>query len=56
MTEYYGTDPDKVVAILNEVLATEIVCCMRYSRHAISATGINRAQVSGEFTELPPGG
>jgi bacterioferritin len=51
VTEYYGTDPDKVAEILNEVLATEIVCWMRYSRHAISATGINRAQVSGEFTE-----
>ena len=51
VTEYYGTDPDKVVEILNEVLATEIVCWMRYSRHAISASGINRAQVSSEFTE-----
>lgn len=51
VTETYGTDPDKVVAILNDVLATEIVCWMRYSRHAISASGINRAQVSGEFTE-----
>jgi bacterioferritin len=51
VTEYYGTDPDKVVKILNEALATEIVCWMRDSRHAISATGINRAQVSGEFTE-----
>jgi bacterioferritin len=51
VTEYYGTDPAKVVEILNEVLATEVVCWMRYSRHAISATGINRAQVSGEFTE-----
>lgn len=51
VTETYGTDPDKVVAILNDVLATEIVCWMRYSRHAISASGINRAQVSAEFTE-----
>lgn len=51
VTQHYGTDPDKVVAILNEVLATEIVCWMRYTRHAITATGINRAQVSGEFTE-----
>ena len=51
VTEYYGADPAKVVEILNEVLATEIVCWMRYSRHAISATGINRAQVSGEFAE-----
>jgi bacterioferritin len=37
--------------VLNEVLATEIVCWMRYSRHAISASGIDRAQVSAEFTE-----
>jgi bacterioferritin len=50
VTEYYGTDPDKVVGILNEVLATEIVCWMRPSRHAIPATGINRAPVSVEFT------
>jgi bacterioferritin len=51
VTGSYGKDTGDVIAVLNEVLATEIVCWMRYSRHAISATGINRAQVSGEFTE-----
>jgi bacterioferritin len=51
VTESYRKDTGDVVAVLNEVLATEIVCWMRYSRHAISASGINRAQVSGEFTE-----
>jgi bacterioferritin len=51
VTGSYGKDPADVVAVLNEVLATEIVCWMRYSRHAISASGIDRAQVSGEFTE-----
>ena len=51
VTGSYGKDPKEVIAVLNEVLATEIVCWMRYTRHAISATGINRAQVSGEFTE-----
>lgn len=51
VTSSYGKDAGEVVGILNEVLATEIVCWMRYSRHAISASGINRAQVSGEFTE-----
>jgi bacterioferritin len=51
VTDHYGTDPAQVVAILNEVLATEIVCWMRYSRHAISASGISRAPVSAEFTE-----
>ena len=51
VTGSYGKDPQEVIAVLNEVLATEIVCWMRYTRHAISATGINRAQVSAEFTE-----
>ena len=49
VTGSYGKDPGDVVAVLNEVLATEIVCWMRYTRHAISATGINRAQVAGEL-------
>jgi bacterioferritin len=51
VTGSYGKNPEDVVAVINEVLATEIVCWMRYTRHAISATGINRAQVAGEFTE-----
>jgi bacterioferritin len=51
VTGSYGKDPEDVVAVLNEVLATEIVCWMRYTRHAISATGMNRAQAAGEFTE-----
>jgi bacterioferritin len=51
VTDSYGKDPKEVIAVLNEVLATEIVCWMRYTRHAMSATGINRAQVAGEFTE-----
>ena len=51
VTSSYGKDPKEVIAVLNEVLATEMVCWMRYSRHAISATGINRGQVAGQFTE-----
>jgi bacterioferritin len=51
VTGSYGKDPKDVIAVLNEVLATEIVCWMRYTRHAISATGLSRAQVSAEFTE-----
>jgi len=51
VTGSYGKDPKEVIAVLNDVVATEIVCWMRYTRHAISATGINRAQVAGEFTE-----
>jgi bacterioferritin len=51
VTTSYGRDSGEVISILNDVLATEIVCWMRYSRHAISATGIDRAQVSAEFAE-----
>ncbi|MEV4611407.1 ferritin-like domain-containing protein [Kitasatospora sp. NPDC049258] len=51
VTGSYGLDTDKVIAILNDVVATEIVCWLRYTRHAISATGIDRAQVAAEFTE-----
>ncbi len=51
VTESSGKRPADVISVLNEVLATEIVCWMRYSRHAISAAGRDRAQVSGEFTE-----
>jgi bacterioferritin len=51
VTESYGRSPEAVIGVLNDVLATEIVCWMRYTRHAISATGINRAQVTAEFSE-----
>jgi bacterioferritin len=50
VTGSYGKDPKDVIAVLNEVVATEIVCWMRYTRHAISATGLSRAPVSAEFT------
>jgi len=51
VTDGYRQRPEEVIAVLNDVLATELVCWMRYSRHAISAQGINRAQVSAEFAE-----
>ncbi|MBH5338262.1 bacterioferritin [Streptomyces pactum] len=51
VTDTYGTDRERVIGILNDVIATEVVCWLRYTRHAISASGIDRAQVSAEFTE-----
>ncbi|MFB7214077.1 ferritin-like domain-containing protein [Streptomyces sp. NPDC056255] len=33
------------------MVATEVVCRLRYSRHTVSATGIDRARVTAEFTE-----
>jgi bacterioferritin len=46
-----GIDPEKVISVLNDVVATEVVCWTRYTRHAITAAGINRTQVAAEFTE-----
>ena len=51
ITQSYRKDPKEVIAVLDEVLATEIVCWLRYSRHAISAAGLSRTQVSEEFSE-----
>jgi bacterioferritin len=51
VTKDNTSDVDAVIGVLNEVVATEIVCWMRYTQHAIVASGINRAQVAAEFTE-----
>jgi bacterioferritin len=44
-------DVKRLIDVLNEVVATEVVCYLRYTQHAIAATGIDRAQVAAEFTE-----
>lgn len=51
VTKDYGLDVDAVVDVLNQVVATEIVCYLRYTQHSIVATGIDRTQVAAEFTE-----
>ncbi|SEG96856.1 bacterioferritin [Nonomuraea solani] len=51
ITQTFGRDPQKIIEVLNDVIATEVVCWLRYTRHAISAKGIDRAQVAEEFTE-----
>lgn len=40
VTEAYGADVETVIHVLNDVLATEIVCWLRYKRHAIMAPRI----------------
>jgi bacterioferritin len=45
------TDPAEVIRVLQDVVATEIVCWLRYQRHAISAKGVNHQPVAAEFTE-----
>ena len=51
VTEGYAADRDTVVKLLNEALATEIVCVLRYKRHYYMATGINAPAVAAEFLE-----
>jgi bacterioferritin len=47
----YGGDVKKTIAILQAVLATEIVCVLRYSQHAIAAHGISSEGVKAEFAQ-----
>jgi bacterioferritin len=51
VTADYGADRQRVIEVLNDVVATEIVCWLRYSQHAIVAEGINREPVAQEFKE-----
>jgi bacterioferritin len=51
VTPNYGADRDKVVNLLNEALATEIVCVLRYKRHYYMAQGISSDAVKAEFLE-----
>lgn len=49
MTLDYQLDPQEAISILNEALATEIVCVLRYRFHYFMATGIHSAAVKQEF-------
>ena len=51
MTDTYNGDVKKTIEILQSVLATEIVCVLRYTMHAIAATGISSEGVKAEFAE-----
>ena len=51
VTEGYRADRDTVIRILNEALATEIVCVLRYKRHYFMASGINATSVAQEFLQ-----
>jgi bacterioferritin len=51
VTEGYKADRQKVIDVLNEVLATELVCVLRYKRHYYMASGINAEPVAQEFLQ-----
>ncbi|HVR69774.1 MAG TPA: ferritin-like domain-containing protein [Vicinamibacteria bacterium] len=51
VTEGYQADRETVIRLLNEALATEIVCVLRYKRHYFMASGIHAQAVAAEFLE-----
>ncbi len=51
VTEGYKADRETVIRLLNEALATEIVCVLRYKRHHYMAAGIHAQSVAAEFLQ-----
>jgi bacterioferritin len=51
VTEGYKGDREQVIKLLNEALATEIVCVLRYKSHYFMASGIHSEPVAQEFLE-----
>ena len=51
VTEGYRADRETVIKVLNESLATEIVCNLRYRRHYFMAMGIHAQPVAAEFLQ-----
>jgi bacterioferritin len=51
VTENYKANLQQVLKVLNEVLATEIVCTLRYRRHYYTVSGINSEGAKAEFLQ-----
>ena len=51
VTEGYKANREQVTKVLNDVLATEIVCVLRYKRHYFMAQGISSDSVKAEFLQ-----
>jgi bacterioferritin len=51
VTDTYEGDVKQTISILNEALATEIVCVLRYMHHYFMATGVHGMSVRDEFKE-----
>ncbi|MCL2776927.1 MAG: bacterioferritin [Polyangiaceae bacterium] len=51
VTSNYGLDLETAINLLNEAVATELVCVLRYKYHAIMAVGIASESVKAEFAE-----
>ena len=58
VTDSYGADLDRVIGVLQEALATELVCTLRYRQHHHTARGMNAEPIAAEFQVSlgqPPG-
>ena len=51
VTKSYAGNTDVACKVLNEALATEIVCVLRYKRHYFMAKGIHSGPVKAEFLQ-----
>jgi bacterioferritin len=51
ITDAYDADLERVISVLNQALATEIVCVLRYKRHYYTAKGLNAQAAADEFLE-----
>jgi bacterioferritin len=51
VTDKYKADPKRVISVLNQALATELVCVLRYKRHYYAAQGLSSLSVKQEFLE-----
>ena len=51
VTSTYEGDVEQAISILNEALATEIVCVLRYMHHYFMATGVHGRAAADEFKE-----
>ena len=51
VTEGYRADRETVLKLLNEALATELICVLRYKRHYFMATGLEAQSVAAEFLQ-----
>jgi bacterioferritin len=49
MTPSYGPWRDDIIRLLNDSLATELVCVLRYKRHHYTAHGLNSPKIAEEF-------
>ncbi len=51
VTEGYAGDREEILRLLNESMATELVCTLRYKRHYFMANGIKASVAAAEFLE-----